>query len=1827
MKKLTTFLITLVGILTLVLFCVTGKPVSADTLEVKAEFGVNSIDSDLYSISFQAEVGSVRLTDTKTGIIQKQHYGARAGFKDTYNVNDLQITANMSNFTAGNVLCLNIGYASDQPYYSEAGSEIVMDIYVGSDHQYLVTFNREGDHNVSIEGFDNGVPTIHGSYSGMTVTAADDLVTIKIKKTETTVELSVNEYTASVPTALDGMQAPTASYLGTTIFGGTEGDYYYELDVVDAERKAYYSETGAYGIQKALVEAYANAVSSGNLAAAKVAKEEIDLSGLKSYDVPRLQKEIDAIDELCAGVKPNPEINVYPSDVNWFSQWQPTLNGAIRLDDTTVRVIGQANNGVRGGFSNTFDLSTLDLVANMKESPTSQILTLTFDNGTGQKWYSENCGFSMDIVKKDVNEHVYIVTLTNTTSHNISVDGFTGGEEPFRGDFTGMGITANDDLIKISFRLVEENIEVKVNNITVSLGREAVFSKVTDLQNVYITSGLLTVDGCPNVIYELSASDQATRDYYSETGAYGVQKARMDAYTAALAEDLTVKENCLAAQAIQQQIDLSGLRSYDIPRLSSTKDTNDAVLEAALIALGEAEAKPKPVQGVVAEDSNYYSLWQSSNFGSVRLDDTTVGVVGVYGTGQRGGFTETYDLGSLQTSFNLKSIVGSQIFVVMFNNSESQLWYTEDGCGLGMDIYKKETTGHDYLITLFKGGSGASHNISIEGFEGGQPSWRGDYQGIVVTASDDIINISFAVEGENVVITINEVVVTMSKAAVFEKINNVESVYVATGIMGTSAEGAYECEISISDAATRTYYSPEGTYGKAKAALDAYSASLEADLTVEENVRAAMALRDAVVLVGIKAHDLPRLQPTKEANDAVLALAMENLHMNDKAPVAETVEVDYRLDKGTNIEVVVDLFESELKSVTIGEIVLEESKYEYVEGKLVVNASALVELTAGTYNLVITTNGGSCTVVVTVYTGEEFVPTIVEESVEHQLGTAADVVVHIDTKGNEITSVSVNGEETTEFTYNDGVFTLNNVYVEELEAGAYTVVVTTADGQVQFEMALNAAANPSDREPVMGEYGSDVNFYSRFQSSAFGAVRTGDTSMKVLMSSAFGYRGGFRNTFDVTNLEGSLDLSEFGTNAIVMVLLTTVEQKYFSESDNSVYLEIVKMTDTTFFVAFGNPSLSQHKHATSYPEFTDGTSSDKPGFTGITVTSETAEINFKMVLNEDKSVTVTVNGAQFNIPNAFSVLPDPKEVYISLAGMTDTMTIQKFTVNYLYDAALKEYYSETGAFGVAKAKLTELLEAIKSLKTAAEVYSAVELKDSIDVRSLYDYDYNYIKADYERACTILDKAIVENPAILIEVATKAVNTAVEAANAMIDLTTASLVQELIDEATARINGLKGNEEISEQTVAQLESTLAGAISTRESKIKEYVTNQFNEYVNSVGAISDVESMRTAIYLKGQISTQYESVFTEEEWNTLIANKAEADMKLAELVNYSGTDWTVENSNINILEKDGEFHIVNLGGLVAYNKEKLDITNLDVELTNVSVSKNIGSWLSIGIMEKPELFVNSEDEKAQENKGFVFLMTYSDPTHITVELYIITLMSAGFLASNIQETMVVDISNGLNFHIGTKEVTTAGVTANYIDVRFNDTEMQSLINPAQFQISLGQDKMGYLNISTSGGSSDSPFTYTIKSVNGHKLTDETLAKEYVPTPPTSTETSKEFTMGTTSAVAYPVNTYGLPVIKVVVGGAEIASSNYTYANNYLSFKNAFLSSLEKGTYKVSVETKDGKVELTLIVKEAPKEPTEPSNKGCSCSSGAIVAAIASVVTVAAASAVLLKKREY
>ena len=281
------------------------------------------------------------------------------------------------------------------------------------------------------------------------------------------------------------------------------------------------------------------------------------------------------------------------------------------------------------------------------------------------------------------------------------------------------------------------------------------------------------------------------------------------------------------------------------------------------------------------------------------------------------------------------------------------------------------------------------------------------------------------------------------------------------------------------------------------------------------------------------------------------------------------------------------------------------------------------------------------------------------------------------------------------------------------------------------------------------------------------------------------------------------------------------------------------------------------------------------------------------------------------------------------------------------------------------------------------------------------------------------------------------------------------------------------------------------------------------------------------------------------------------------------------------------------------------------------------------MEKPDQFIIAESQEVTQNKGILFLITKVDNETLSVQMYIITLMSAGFLTSVISETISIPTNQDVTLSLGVKEVTVAGVTGEYMDIKFNETSFSSLIPATEYTISLGKDPKGHLVIATNGTSADNAIAYVIKDINGSKPNASSLVPQEKLTPPTTSETSKSYQLGTTGKVAYTISNYGKGLISVKVGNKVLNENEYSYENNTLILKNSTLETLAAGTYDVELTTTDGSVTVKLVVNAAASTPEIPGDDtpsgGCACNSGSIIIALSTMLTVSALAFAVLKKR--
>ena len=1224
--------------------------------------------------------------------------------------------------------------------------------------------------------------------------------------------------------------------------------------------------------------------------------------------------------------------------------------------------------------------------------------------------------------------------------------------------------------------------------------------------------------------------------------------------------------------------------------------------------------------GTKSDDSPYFSLWQGGSFGVDRLNETKVEITHPAGWGQRGGFVDSYDLTTLDITVdmsNVKQMAGVPVALLFLNPNFADQGYIGAGM-LTMDILPQAADQGNYLVTYSLSGS---HNVSAEGFSHGT-SFHPDYSGALVETTDDLVNIKFSYQDGNVIVNLNGIELTVpSGFSVFTDPTNVQ--VLTTAFNGT---GNVTYTVEITDAARRAYYGESGEYGVAKALLTQYTEALTADLTVEANVLAAKAIRDQINLSNIKEYDLVNLQPIKTANDEVLQAALDALGTEDKTPICEDNNKTYRLDKAGDLQISIDTLGLEVSAITVAGSPLPVELYSYAEGVLTIKEACFTGIPAGDYVAVVSTSGGSVNVNVKVYTGEEFKPSTTTTNVEYSQFSSSNVSFDLDTKGNEISSVKLNDQEI-EYFYADSILTIEGTSLDGVAPGTYAISVETVEGSVSVELVITGKVNPADRVAELGVYGSDTNWWSRWQGGSHGAVRTGDTSYQIITTTGWGQRGGFLTTLDITNLHASLDFSAVGDDTTFMILFSTADNTYAGEGQTKLIIELLKISDTSFFVVLGNKPTAG-EHCVSVDGFSDGSTSDKPGYSGITIEAEAGVVNFSIVKTAEGLCSATFNGENYVVDGIYNSVTDTN-MYISIGAFkgSGAAVVYSYDINYFYDAATKEYY-ETGVYATTKALINQFVEATADLSTSELINAAIEIRESINLEALAEIDANFIKGEYLVASAKLDKTIAENPEILTSVVENAITKANEAINSIVEVANIKNAESLVSSAKEKLAELKDKYDLAEEVILALDEKVNALDTNLTGKVVEVITAEYQSFIDSVNSVTS-DTIVSVLESRTKLTDYYSSYFEESAWEALHTAYLTASIALDEKVSFTNEDWAVNGSGIKVFEEEDEYTVLHDGGNLVYTKEKLPGNNFSITFNVSKFSTNTGAWLSIGLMEKPDQFIIAESQEVTQNKGILFLITKVDNETLSVQMYIITLMSAGFLTSVITETISIPTNQDVTLSLGVKEVTVAGVTGEYMDIKFNETSFSSLIPATEYTISLGKDPKGHLVIATNGTSADNAIAYEIKDINGSKPNASSLVPQEKLTPPTTSETSKSYQLGTTGKVAYTISNYGKGLISVKVGNKVLNENEYSYENNTLILKNSTLETLTAGTYDVELTTTDGSVTVKLVVNAAASTPEIPGDDtpsgGCACNSGSIIIALSTMLTVSALAFVVLKKR--
>lgn len=815
---------------------------------------------------------------------------------------------------------------------------------------------------------------------------------------------------------------------------------------------------------------------------------------------------------------------------------------------------------------------------------------------------------------------------------------------------------------------------------------------------------------------------------------------------------------------------------------------------------------------------------------------------------------------------------------------------------------------------------------------------------------------------------------------------------------------------------------------------------------------------------------------------------------------------------------------------------------------------------------------------------------------------------------------------------------------------AGSALAVAASNKAVGAKAVGTYAGEYSNAPASGEVASD-SFIGNAWHTTVGARRIDDRAVIVTDTSNWGFRAKYKNDkkFDCSDFSFTYDVSQLIDGTVLCTIMGATPGAYASENSMITVDILESLTDAhTYRVTCSTGGL----HNISIESFTDGTTwADDANFEGVTITAPDDVISVKLKRVNSTLSRVTVNDNVFEVQTSelYKNFVDDYNAYYAIGMFNNASTVQSYIVEQIGDAADEVYYSAEGDFGKAKVELNELKTT--PLTTVDQIIAAKEKLDSCAYTRLYAWDKSYFAELFGEVESRINAAVASAAnTVAIKLFANKVTAFEEACN---DLSTVEKAQVALNAYLAAQSALEG------VNIAALEGDDLTVYNTAKAKYDENITKLLagfeTVYEASVAAfeskvanaVSNVD-VAAAYSLKNSIPTYFSEYLADAKIEAWSARVDAAMALLTEKTTFTHDNWE-QGSTSRVIENNGELQIMTYGsadttgsgvfaGSELINKEKISASDFEMVINIQSLPESNGSWLTIGIMEKPEMWILDDTDKVQENKGIFFLIARIDSIHLRVQAFLCSLTSNRFYDSPLSQTLSVDYTNDIKISFKEVSKTIAGVTDTYFEMSFNDQSFdQEVITSRKIKTVLGSTKEGYLVTASSGVGQKNPILYTIKTINGVAANASSIVKAVDKTP-TSTDTEKTFVYGSASAtVSFAIDTKDLEISKIEVDNAAIASSNYTVGTSKITLKNAFLKTLSVGDHTVKATTSAGSVSWTLHVidngsgettsSEDPGESSggQTSKGGCR---GSIIAtsAIISVVSVLGICLLANKKKE-
>lgn len=772
---------------------------------------------------------------------------------------------------------------------------------------------------------------------------------------------------------------------------------------------------------------------------------------------------------------------------------------------------------------------------------------------------------------------------------------------------------------------------------------------------------------------------------------------------------------------------------------------------------------------------------------------------------------------------------------------------------------------------------------------------------------------------------------------------------------------------------------------------------------------------------------------------------------------------------------------------------------------------------------------------------------------------------------------------------------------------AFTLVITN----------VNAGQLP-ENQPEIGVEDPASDYYSHWQSDAFGGKRLDDTKVVMALTSGFGLRSGFRTPYNATDFEMALDLT-YVDPGVVVTTFFGAQGGYISGNGAVLSMDILKHTSEPhkYLVAIQAGSGVHHVGFNELVDPEQGNWEDS-AWVGYHVVAEDDVVKISL-LDQGENSLVTINGREFTIASSslYKDFTDKESTYFSIGAMNLDGTIQTVVSNYVFDAYRREYYSTEGAYSKFKSNLTALEAALELDLTVAEnVTAAQNIRDLMDESVLYPFDQLYLSPRYEAAFTKLNDAITAlGGDIVIAAFQKELEKFEVAAENINDFTSAKSALTLKDSTNQKLAAIV-EEELNEEQLATLTSLKARfttALELVDSNILTLVKNQVTDFESAVADLSTIDKVNAALVAKSNISNELINLLGVEEKTDVESRVATANNTFIEKTATINDGWKMNEKTYAVVNEN-KIGVTFIGDALKsdnglfYTKEKFDVRNFEMSFDFKGLTNVAGSWFSFGIMEKPEIFINAEDASVQDNKGLFFLIINQGNGTAKVEVYQMSLYSNRFFDAIKIETLTIDLTKTVDVELGTEVKIVSGVSEEYMMISIGGKKMVSdLITTRAMKTSLA-DYQGYLYLAGQGGSSTKPNTIEILSINSKEPTAETLFSKYLATPSTST-TTVEYQLESNEDVKVNFDARGLEITKVTIDDVALAANDYTFENLTITIKASKLDQLSEGKKNLVVETEGGSVTVELSI--IPVAVVAPE-KGLS--TGAIIGIVSAVIVV-------------